>query len=525
MTSSRSADDARQPADQPPPDQPPTDQPPPDQPPPADQHPEQPPGEHDRAADDRAADDRAEDDRAAAAGASRRRPRSLASRVTLLTTIAVGLAVAFLAAGVYVTARMQLQSQLDDSLVDRARAAARSDILLQISESEQISTSVLGAADVRIAFVRQDRFYRFVDTQPAIPLGTEELAVARGEENKSIRTIEYAGVSYRVVAVPTTTPGVALVIAQSTEERDQMLSRLGIVSLVFGVFGVLGAGIAGWAVARNGLRPVRRLTSTVEGIARTQDLRPLPVEGDDEIARLATAFNQLLIALDASRVRQRRLVTDAGHELRTPLTSLRTNIDLLLQSDQSDHGLAPEDRRALLSDIGAQIDELGTLIGDLTELARDEPLAPVVGTVDLEDVVDQALERVRRRAGGIGFDVVTESWEVIGEADGLQRAVTNLLDNAVKWSPANGTVTVRLADGVLTVDDQGPGIAEEDRSKVFDRFWRAEESRTLPGSGLGLSIVRQVAERHAGSVRATAAPDGGARLEMLVPGVAGVPRA
>ncbi|CAN5685792.1 HAMP domain-containing sensor histidine kinase [soil metagenome] len=442
--------------------------------------------------------------------------RSLASRVTLLTTIAVGLSVAFLAAGVYVTARMQLQSQLDESLLQRARSTAAANLL---GNTPFISLPrAIGASDVRIAILEENDRLTVMDGGSTIPHGAPELAVARGDDAESVRTISFDGEEFRMVAVPTRTPGRALLIAQPLAQQEQVLSRLGAVSLVFGLLGVLGAGIAGWGVARNGLRPVRRLTSSVEQIAMTEDLTPLPIEGDDEVARLAAAFNQMLTSLDASRTRQRQLVTDAGHELRTPLTSLRTNVDLLTQAAQDERNLDPLARDELLADIRAQIDELTTLIGDLTELARDEPLALVVGAVDLSEIVDISVARVRRRAVDVTFDVDLAGWDVVGEAGPLERAVTNLLDNAAKWSPPGGTVTVLLRDGVLTVDDQGPGIAEADRTKVFDRFWRAKESRTMPGSGLGLSIVRQVAERHSGTVLADAAPGGGARLVLRLPG-------
>ena len=323
--------------------------------------------------------------------------------------------------------------------------------------------------------------------------------------------------------MPARVPGQALVLAQSLEPQRQTLAKLGTVMLIFGIAGVVAAGAAGWAVARNGLRPVRRLTGAVESIARTEDLRPLPVEGDDEIARLATAFNHMLAALAASRDRQRRLVADAGHELRTPLTSLRTNLDLLAQAGPD----LPEDARSeLIEDVRAQIGELTTLIGDLVELARDDPMATtVVETVDLEDVVDRALARVRRRAPGVVFDSATESWWLTGDAGGLERAVTNLLDNAAKWSPEGGTVTVRLAHGVLTVDDEGTGISEEDLPHVFERFWRSRESRAMPGSGLGLAIVAQVVERHAGTVDAGRSPSGGARMTVTMPGGAHPPTA
>lgn len=440
--------------------------------------------------------------------------RSLASRVTLLTTIAVGLSVAFLASGVYVTARMQLQSQLDETLVDRALSTAQADI---VENPDIVQGLPVGASDIRVAFLSDDKLLMYAGAPP-LPVGAPEFDVANGLARKSIRTVLVDDEEYRMVAVPGNAGGPTVILAQSLAQQEKLLNRLGAVSLIFGLLGVLGAGIAGWAVARNGLRPVRTLTTRVEEIAITEDLTPLQVEGDDEIARLATAFNQMLTALDASRDRQRRLVTDAGHELRTPLTSLRTNVDLLTQADEAERALDPTARAELLTDIRAQIDELTTLIGDLTELARDEPLAPVVGEVDLAEIVDLSVARVRRRAVDATFDVETEHWAVVGEAGALERAITNLLDNAAKWSPPAGTVTVRLTGGVLTVDDEGPGIAAADRARVFDRFWRAEESRTMPGSGLGLSIVRQVAERHSGSVEATQAPGGGARLVLRLPG-------
>ena len=444
--------------------------------------------------------------------------RSLASRVTLLATIAVGLSVAFLAAGVYVTARIQLQSQLDQTLIDRARGTSQADVFARATPAE---TVLVGASDIRIAFLKDNQLLPLGTGGSDLPVGRPEFDVSIGAAASSVRTVLIDGQEYRMVAVPGQEDSPTVIIAQTLTQQEKLLAKLGAVSLLFGLLGVLGAGIAGWGVARNGLRPVRKLTSAVEQIAITEDLAPLPVEGDDEIARLATAFNQMLIALDASRDRQRRLVTDAGHELRTPLTSLRTNVDLLTQSDQSDVQLDPGARAELLDDIRAQIDELTTLIGDLTELARDEPLAPVVGTVDLSEIVDLSVARVRRRAVGATFDVQTQPWSVVGEAGALERAVTNLLDNAAKWSPPGGTVRVRLSNGLLSVDDEGPGIAVADRARVFDRFWRAEEPRTMPGSGLGLSIVRQVAERHSGTVEATASPSGGARLVLCLPG--GVP--
>ena len=443
--------------------------------------------------------------------------RSLASRVILLTTIAVGLAVALVALAVFLTVRIQMQASLDDSLLDRAKRAAKANVLPEVLAADQLPSAVFGAADVRIGIVTSGGHVTTYDEGPAIHLGQQELDVASGDSPQSIRTIHAGGTHYRVAAVPAQQEGMALILAQSLGPQETVLKRLGAVMLLFGLAGVIGAAAAGWAVARNGLRPVRRLTTAVEEIARTEELAPLPIEGDDEIARLATAFNAMLVALSASRDRQRRLVADAGHELRTPLTSLRTNLDLLTQADTTG-GLPPEQRQELLDDVRAQLEELSTLVGDLVELARDEPLTHVVETFDLAEVVDRAVSRVRLRAPRSVLDVLTLPWWVVGESGAVERAVTNLLDNAAKWGPEGSTVTVRLANGVLTVDDQGPGIDPDDLPHVFERFYRSPESRSMPGSGLGLAIVQQVVGRHAGAVHAGAAPDGGARFTMWLPG-------
>jgi len=447
--------------------------------------------------------------------------RSLASRVTLLTTMAVGLAVAFVALGAWVTARVQMQATLDSSLLDRAHAAANSSVLSDLSQL--VPSEALGAGDIRIAFLDPDGSVHSLDKGSKLELGQPELDVAAGRSPEAVRTlVSDKGIRYRVVTVPSNTDPdhtVALVLAQSLEPQDKVLRKLGLVMLLFGAAGVLAAALAGWAVARNGLRPVRRLTDAVEEIARTEDLRPLRVEGDDEMARLATAFNSMLRSLEASRDRQRQLVADAGHELRTPLTSLRTNLDLLSQADAAQEStLPPEARAELLDDVSAQIAELTTLIGDLIELARDEPIVGgVVEPVDVGEVVERALTRVKLRAPSVHWATAVEPWLIDGEANPLERAVTNLLDNAAKWSPADGTVTVRLIGGTLTVSDEGPGIPEEDLPHVFDRFYRSVSSRSMPGSGLGLSIVRQVVERHGGTVSARTGPVGGALFTVTLP--------
>ncbi|MGH3372824.1 MAG: two-component sensor histidine kinase, partial [Nocardioidaceae bacterium] len=204
--------------------------------------------------------------------------RSLASRVTLLATIAVGLSVAIVALAGFATVRMQMTSSLDSSLRERASAAARSNAL-SVLQSQRIPSWTLGAADVRIGFVSSSGQASTVDRGPTVSLGEPEIAVARGERDSSTRTVSTEDGRYRVVAVPTQEPGVALVVAQSLQPTEETLEKLGVVLAVFGLAGVLGAGFAGWAVARNGLRPVRRLTLAAEDIARTEELDPIEVEG------------------------------------------------------------------------------------------------------------------------------------------------------------------------------------------------------------------------------------------------------
>jgi len=303
---------------------------------------------------------------------------------------------------------------------------------------------------------------------------------------------------------------------------------LGTVLLIVGGLGVMVAAMAGGAVARAGLRPVARLTEAAERVARTDDLRPIPVFGSDELARLTEAFNMMLRALAESRERQARLVTDAGHELRTPLTSLRTNVELLMASMAPGAPLLPDEEMAgLRADVIAQIEELSTLVGDLVDLTRDEAGTVVHEPVDMSEVVDRSLERVRRRRNDIEFDVAVTGWQVYGDGGGLARAVLNLLDNAAKWSPPGGRVGVRLTQidplhAELVVSDFGPGIPPHERRLVFERFYRSTSARAMPGSGLGLAIVKQVVVKHGGTLRVEDTVPGrqppGTSIHVVLPG-------
>ena len=469
---------------------------------------------------------------------------TLHARVTLLAAVAVGLAVAIVSVAAYVTVRQQMYQNLDDSLIQRASQASQKGVLTNLYNLQNASADALGLSDIRVGVLSADGQKWAPRNSPLPPMGPDELQIAQNQGNEaSLRTVglRNGGSHFRVVAVPARycpanapcdeEPGLyqpgALVVAQSLGAIDQTLHNLGIVLWAFGLIGVIGAALAGNAVARSGLRPLARLTGAAEHVARTEDLKPIPVAGTYEMSRLAMAFNAMLGALAQSRDRQRRLVGDAGHELRTPLTSVRTNLDLLAQADKRG-GLRPEDRQQLLDDVRAQMDELTTLIGDLTELARDTPQVRNAELIELSNVVEDAVMKVRRRAPGLEWDVQLTPFPVWGDERLLGRAVSNLLDNAAKYSVPEGAepssdgrpvghVTVRLVDGVLTVTDSGPGIAEADLPHVFDRFYRSSEARGRPGSGLGLAIVKHAAEQHGGMIYARNVPGAGAQFTLWLP--------
>lgn len=445
---------------------------------------------------------------------------SLRARVTLLAAFCVAGVVAVVSLGAYMTVSTNLDEQLDDNLRQRARAAVTAPRVN--TDVTELPGAFLAAGDVRIGLLGVDGRMLYPTGTIAPPTSSGDLEVARGTRLENMWDDHRTG--FRVISVPYE-DGRAMVIAQSMAPLNQTLGKLSVVLFVISGIGVLVAAAAGTAVARTGLRPVQRLTEATERVAMTGDLRPIPVTGDDELARLTQRFNAMLAAVADSQERQRRLVADAGHELRTPLTSMRTNLELLLASERPDAPtLSDEDKTEIHADVRAQLDELTTLIGDLVELAREDAPQVVHEPVDLVEVVERALDRARRRAASdVTFDVRLQPWSLLGDSSALERAVLNLLDNAVKFSPSGGVVRLELrqvGDGsvALEVADSGPGIADADLPHVFERFYRSSEARTLPGSGLGLAIVKQAAERHGGAAYAGRAPEGGALFTLRLPG-------
>ncbi len=309
---------------------------------------------------------------------------------------------------------------------------------------------------------------------------------------------------------------------------DSPINQFGFGMLLIGLLCVAGGAVVGRTVARTGLAPIDRLTAAAVRVARTRDLdADIPDEGGGEIRRLIGSINDMLAALRDSRLAQRLLAEDAAHELKTPLTSLRLNVELLIRLDRRgtlDSALPAESRTRLLDDLGAQVAELSTLVAELTDLARGDVSDETTELLDLADVVGAAATRARSRVPDIELALdVTSVW-VSGRPAALQRAVLNLIDNAGKWSPPDQPVQVRLrtegGSAVLEVDDAGPGIDAADVPRVFDRFYRADSARALPGSGLGLSIVQRVVDAHGGRVTVARSARGGALLRVDLPATA-----
>ncbi|MFC4536806.1 sensor histidine kinase [Sphaerisporangium dianthi] len=443
----------------------------------------------------------------------------MGSRLTLLVATAVAVAIAVCAAACWFLVRNELSRQLDDSL-DQPPVGGRTLDMIQRGGCSQRPTG----AEPPGPFLRLQQIVRADGTRCA--QGLDAVVVTAQDRRAAVVPgarllrdgVSDAGDPVRVLTV-NVGPGIAVSVSRSSAQTDATLRGLALLLAGVAALGVLGAASAGRLVSRTALRPVGRLTRAVEHIARTEDLRTrIPVDGEDEIARLGASFNAMTAALAGSRERQRQLIADAGHELRTPLTSLRANIDLLLHSENTGRPLDPEARRRLLAGLKAQMSELSGLVGDLLELSRVSGGEEAVADLPFHDVAEAAVVRARLRAHDVRITSDLDEWYVHGREGALERAVVNLLDNAVKFSPAGGEVTVRLSGGVLTVRDHGPGIPQDELPHVFDRFWRSPAARSMPGSGLGLAIVAQAVRDAGGEVTLTAAPGGGTRARLTLPG-------
>ncbi|GAA3916072.1 HAMP domain-containing sensor histidine kinase [Actinoplanes auranticolor] len=449
------------------------------------------------------------------------RRRSLRSRLTVIaaTAIAVSVFVAF-----------QVASELmDRKLRDTAEEQLRADSRVLATNAEraglaQVELPPYPGSGRLVRVILPDGSTRTPAGQPALPPVSERAGrVAQGASTDLLESTDWND-GYRIYTLRAVDGAVQ--VADLAD--DSPVNQFGFGMLLIGLFCVGGGALVGRTVARTALAPIDRLTAAAVRVAHTRDLdADIPDEGGGEIRRLIQAINDMLAALRDSRRAQRLLAEDAAHELKTPLTSLRLNVELLIRLDRRgtlDSALPAESRTRLLNDLGAQLAELSTLAAELTDLARGDVSDESTELIDLADVVVAAATRARSRVPDIEVALdVTSVW-VSGRPAALQRAVLNLIDNAGKWSPADQPVQVRLrtegASAVLEVDDAGPGIDAADVPRVFDRFYRADSARALPGSGLGLSIVQRVVDAHGGRAAVARSARGGALLRVDLPAAA-----
>jgi len=350
----------------------------------------------------------------------------------------------------------------------------------------------------------------YIAGQPALPVDANDRLLAQRGGRPNFRNITLGDDTYRMLTVALPNHG-AVEIARSTAGDNAVLDSLDTRLLLIALAGTIVAASCAWLIARRTVRPIEHLTQTATYVAATQDLdNPIDVNRRDEIGRLASSFNSMLDALRMSREQQRRLVLDASHELRTPLTALRTNIDLLRRARTFDENQRDE----LLGETDLELRELTDLVSELVELATDTHTHEAVEQIDLGELVERVVTRQQRRTGR---DIALEMDRpaiVVGRVTLVERAVTNLLDNALKFSPGDTAVDVAVRGADVDISDRGAGIAVEDLPHVFDRFYRAPTARGVPGSGLGLAIVEQIAQLHGGTVTLEARAGGGIEAHL-----------
>ena len=410
---------------------------------------------------------------------------SFRARVTLLVAAAIALTVSAASIAVWETAKHELVIQVDENL---AREQPHGPFVLLVSSDGGVQGGLLG----------------FVTVTSEL----RKLARSGGESYYTDVTIQNQHFREYARAIQ----GGAVVTIAPLDATDRALRRIKFWAFLISGLGItVGAALAA-IVAGAALRPVRRLTAAAETVAATGDLTErVEASSSDELGRLAGRFNAMLAALEESVGRQRRLVADASHELRTPLTAARANVDLVREGKLPD-----EEVRHALDEASSELDSLTSLVSDLVELARGEERKLRIEDVQLDDLVMSAVERAKARAPEATFVTSLAPVQVSVDPVLVERAVGNLLDNAVKYSPPGAPIEVTVRDGEVVVSDHGPGIAEEDLPRIFDRFYRAATARAKPGAGLGLAIVREAAEAHGGKAPAESGADG-ARFRLSLP--------
>ena len=441
---------------------------------------------------------------------------SIRTRLMITTSAIVLVVVGVLSIGIYSTFSRQLERQVDNSLDDRVVMIA--DSLRRESLRPNIGRQ-RNPLNEALLPTRFDTVTQVIDTtgivvlalgEVELPVTNKTLQIANGPTGMVFRsTVTINGDKYRMLTVPLTGGG-ALQLAKDINDLQRAQNAVRGWQFALGPVGIVFAGLAGWWVARRTARPIQQLADAAEDIARTQNLSTkLDIHGDHEIEQLANSFNTMLAALQYSSEQQKQLVQDASHELRTPLTSLRANAELLQRNNLDD-----ATKQAVLRDIAAEIDELTDLSSELTALASDQRLVEEPKEINLHEACDDIATRASRRTGRTVTVSSTNPVAVKVRPSQFDRAVGNLVDNALKFCPTPDNVEINIVGSRVEVIDHGQGIDDSDKPLVFDRFYRATATRSLPGSGLGLAIVKQFADDHNAVVSITNTPGGGATVAL-----------
>lgn len=457
---------------------------------------------------------------------------SLRSRLPLLL-VAIVIAAMFLTwLGTTLTAPSSVRSAQDRTLVRQVDALKSSRnqnaalrALVDGADRGRGNRGGLEREDQLEQLLFADGALRILGQSESLPVDGEDLRIAGTPGEQRIRTVEIDGRSWRMITAHIDLGGrdAAIQIARSDEDFNSLRRAILGNTLWSALVASLLAAVGGWLFSRRLTTPIGKLTETTERVSATQDLSArIQVSGSDEVGRLGTSFNAMLDALESSRVQQHQLVQDANHELRTPLTSLRTNVELLQRNENMD----PAIRQDIMSAVRSELDELTSLVEELVASATDLSQTEIQETFDLEDVAQDVAERSERRTGraieltlharGDGVDADDSSTLVIASRTHVERAVSNMVANAVKFGGDGVRVRLTIQGNTVIVDDDGPGIDAADREHVFQRFYRSVAARSVSGSGLGLAMVQQVATASGGRCWVEDSPLGGARVGLTV---------
>jgi len=462
--------------------------------------------------------------------------RSVRLRLTLWYVLLLAIILAGFSAGVYVLLRHNLYDNLDDSIQNRANTFLD---VIQYKEGQptlagRVSSDDPNAGESFVRVFDGSGGITFDNTAAVGGLPIDSRAVdraLRGETSTRTATVDDETMRVRTLPIERDDAiGGVLEVGQSQDDVSDTLRALLLILAVAYPVTLAVASFGGVFLAGRALTPIDSLTRlarriSAEDLGQRLELR-LP---DDEVGRLARTFDEMIARLDDAFRRQRQFTADASHELRTPLTAIKGQAEVALSKPRDAAAY-----REVLQTVNEEVDRLIRMVGSLLTLARaDAGQIPIASEpVNVGDLVTAAVEQVRPMAERRDLTLGVAPGPAVNlqaDEDLLLQLVLNLLDNAVKYTPPGGTVTVGWGmDGnraELWVHDTGIGIAEEESERVFDRFYRVDKarSRTEGGAGLGLSICRWIAEAHGGSISLQSEPGRGTVFTVKLPPHSRVP--